>query len=223
MRRAGQSGDEGAGAALLLGIDEAGRGPVLGPLIICGCALSKQREKELAALGLKDSKVLPARERSRLAREIKRLADRLVVESLSPAQVDAACARGGLNQAETAAFIRIIRLIEPGEVYLDALTSRPARFGRAIAAALAPLRPKIVSENKADTKFPVVQAAAIVAKVTRDAALARLSRRFGDIGSGYPGDPRTVAFLKRFASSGDYPACVRRSWRTVERHESDLL
>lgn len=208
---------------LRLGIDEAGRGPVLGPLVICGCAFSKENEKELAGLGLKDSKTLSPGQRLKLSREIKLLADRRIVESLTPAQVDAACVKGGLNQAETALFIRIIRRIEPAEVFLDALTSRPGRFGRAISAALAPLKPIIVSENKADTKYPVVQAAAILAKVTRDAAVERLSRLFGDVGSGYPGDPRTAAFLRKFAASGDYPPCVRKSWRTVRREESLLV
>lgn len=206
-----------------LGIDEAGRGPVLGPLVVCGCAFSSENLKELSGLGLKDSKALQARERVRLAREVKRLADRWIVESLTPAQVDAACAGGGLNQAETALFIRIIRRVRPAEVYLDALTSRPGRFGRSVAAALAPLKPRIVSENKADTKYPAVQAAAILAKVTRDAAVARLRRLFGDIGSGYPGDPRTAAFLRKFAANGDYPPCVRRSWRTVRREERLLV
>ncbi len=208
---------------LRLGIDEAGRGPVLGPLVVCGCAFSERNEIELAGLGLRDSKLLPARERTRLAREIKRLADAWVVESLSPCQVDSACAKGGLNQAETALFIAIIRRIRPAEVYLDALTSRPGRFGRSIAGALAPLRPKIISENKADGKYPVVQAAAILAKVARDAAVERLSRIFGDVGSGYPSDPRTAAFLRQFAAKGDYPPCVRKSWRTVRREQERLV
>ncbi|MEK7766390.1 MAG: ribonuclease HII, partial [bacterium] len=125
-------------------------------------------------------------------------------------------------QAEAAAMIGIIREVGPALAYVDALTSRPERFGRALAAGLLPLTVRVIAENRADGKFPLVAAASIVAKVTRDAALEALREAHGEIGSGYPGDPRTVAFLRRCLAHGALPPFVRRSWRTLSRLAPEL-
>ena len=117
-------------------------------------------------------------------------------------------------------MLELIRRVGPRTVYVDALTARPARFGRQLEAMLYPLEVRVIAENHADERYPVVQAASMVAKVTRDAAIERLGVRFGRIGSGYPSDPRTKAFLERMKRRGGWPACVRESWSTVARLES---
>ena len=202
---------------MLLGIDEAGRGCVLGSLVLCGCAVREERTAELSALGLADSKTLAPARRVHLAARIRVVADRLIVRRISPRQVDEAVRNSTLNVAEVAQMVKIIKLVDPRMVYVDALTSRPARFGRQLEALIRPCRAVVIAENKADTRYPIVQAAAIVAKVTRDAEIAKLKRRHGDLGSGYPSDPKTRAFLMKIPAAGRWPAYVRKSWRTLAR------
>jgi ribonuclease HII len=216
---------------MLFGIDEAGRGSALGSLVVCGFGLPAARLPELEALGLKDSKQLTPARRGELAASLRRLPGAVrLVRRLRPRQVDAAVGNGGLNAAEMRAFVWLIRRglcrvpPEAGRqtvVYLDALTSRPERFGRNVGALVPDLPIRIVAENRADTKYAVVQAAAILAKVTRDAELARLGARWGILGSGYPSDPLTRAYLVRAlrAAAGSarvLPPFIRRSWRTLE-------
>ena len=105
----------------------------------------------------------------------------------------------------------------PATAYVDALTSHPARFGRQLEALLGMAGIRVVAENRADAKYPVVQAAAILAKVTRDAEIARLARRWGPLGSGYPSDPVTRAWLAGALRRGPLPPFVRRSWATLAR------
>jgi ribonuclease HII len=75
---------------------------------------------------------------------------------------------------------------------------------------------EIVSEHHADVKFPVVSAASIIAKVTRDRAIAALAKKYGEIGSGYPADPVTIRFLETWiAEHGSPPPIARKSWKTI--------
>jgi len=201
---------------LVLGLDEAGRGPVLGPLVICGYVIGDGDEGALRKMGVADSKVLSPEERSRLAPLLRKAAVRVVMRVIAPAEVDHAVNGGGLNQLEVREFVSIIREVAPDTVQLDALTSRPGRFGRLIGELVRPLKPVMVSENRADSRYPAVQAASVLAKVERDAAISALQAGYGDVGSGYPNDPLTKAFLKG-CDPRNYPPCVRRSWKTVAR------
>jgi len=202
---------------LILGIDEAGRGPVLGPLVVCGFAVEREHLPALEALGLRDSKALSPSRRDNLARELRKFPGRVLLMKIPPSAVDSAVARNGLNALEVSAMVRIIRRVKPAEVFIDALTSNPRKFGTQVSGLVAPLNPRMVAENRADSKYPLVMAASILAKVARDSAIARLRLIHGDIGSGYPGDQKTRKFLGGFSVKGGYPACVRRSWSTLEK------
>lgn len=111
----------------------------------------------------------------------------------------------------------LIRAVRPDAVWVDALTSRPDRFGRQLEALARPARPRVVAENRADGRYAVVQAAAILAKVTRDAELERLRARHGALGSGYPSDPLTRRWLAAALVNAALPRFVRRSWSTLTR------
>jgi ribonuclease HII len=201
---------------LACGIDEAGRGPVLGPLVVGAVAAAGAAQARLERLPLADSKALTAERRRSLDAEIRAVADvRLAV--LDPATVDEATRRGGLNALETAAMAGLLRDLQPARAWVDGLTARPERFGRRLEALVLPHRVTIVSESKADARYPLVMAASIIAKVARDAAIDRLRAEHGEIGSGYPGDPATIAFLRRCARAGGWPPCVRTSWATLGR------
>jgi len=200
---------------LLLGIDEAGRGSALGSLVICGYAIPEERLTALETLGLRDSKALTPARRAVLAAALRAFGGRRLVVRLRAHEVDAAVRRGGLNAAEIRGFVRLIGLVRPAVVYLDALTSRPERFGRQVEALLGDLPTRVVAENRADARYAVVQAASILAKVTRDAELHRLRRRDGAIGSGYPSDPVTRSYLASALRRTVLPPFIRKSWRTL--------
>ena len=70
------------------GVDDAGRGPVIGPLIIAGVLVEEEKVSELKELGVRDSKTLPAVKREKLAIEISRLVIESHLVELSPKALD---------------------------------------------------------------------------------------------------------------------------------------
>jgi ribonuclease HII len=201
----------------VLGIDEAGRGSVLGPLVVGGFCCDEDRLPEVVAAGARDSKLLSPRQRSVVYRGLASLGAVRSV-ALAPRTIDRYVARGGLNELELHAFASLVRILRPDVVYVDACDPDAERFGRRLAA-LAGTGVGIVSRHRADRDVPVVGAASVVAKVRRDAALARLAARAGEeIGSGYPSDPDTRRCVERHARDGGrVPSWMRRSWETVQR------
>jgi ribonuclease HII len=124
-----------------------------------------------------------------------------------------------MNELEEQWMVDILQRLRWDLAYVDAVDVNAARFGRAIQSHFAPPR-LVVSEHKADSTYPVVAAASIVAKVRRDQRIAELHRLYGDFGSGYPSDPKTVHFLKDWIAHHDtFPDVVRKTWETV----SDIL
>jgi ribonuclease HII len=201
----------------ILGIDEAGRGSVLGPLVVGAFLVPRDRLDALRRTGAKDSKALSGAQRAEVYAALREVGDcRTIV--LPPSEIDRFVARRGLNQLEARAFARLVRELAPDVAHLDACDVNAARFGRTVRA-LAGREARIVARHHADRDNPVVGAASIVAKVERDRAIAALAESIGEeIGSGYPSDPRTVAALRRhLTSDGDVPPWVRRSWKTVQR------
>jgi len=207
------------------GIDEAGRGPVMGSLVIAGVLVSDPAR--LAEMGCRDSKMLSPAKREALDRLIRRHAGvRVEVRVIEADVLDAERERRSLNDIEAERFRDIALALRPRYLFVDAADTNAKRFGRSVARGL-PKGTKVVSEHKADDTYPIVGAASIVAKVARDAAVAKLARRLerklgGDLplGSGYAHDERTRAFLAAWhARFGDVPDGTRRSWQTTK----DLL
>jgi len=204
-------------APRILGIDEAGRGSVIGPLVVGGFCVGSDRVAELVSLGARDSKTLSPRARERVFADLGSVG-RSAVVALSPRTVDLAVERGKLNDLEAGAFARLIRMLEPDVAYVDACDPNEHRFGSRVAR-LAGGTTRVVARHHADRDFPIVGAASIVAKVRRDRAVARLRRTLGDgLGSGYPSDRRTIEFLRAtLAVRPTVPAWVRSSWSTMQR------
>jgi len=199
---------------MICGIDEVGRGPVLGPLVVCGvCVKSDAR---LRRLGVKDSKKLTPRRREELDPEIRKLAKVELIE-ISAAQIDAMREVMTLNEIEAHAFSAIIERLEPDVAYVDAADTDEEKFARMLHADLD-TKIHITSRHKADTTYPVVSAASIVAKVRRDARIRQIEAEIGEpIGSGYASDPDTISFLKRWtAAHGTFPPHTRTSWETAQ-------
>jgi ribonuclease HII len=208
------------GKTSVAGVDEAGRGSVIGPLVIAGVLIRQEDLPVLTDLGCKDSKLLTPRRREALAVEIKKVCQDYHVIKLSPKEIDAVVLGGRklhkLNYLEAQVMARVLDALRPGKAYVDASDVLEKRFKRDIMECMS-FKVDIVSEHKADRNYPVVSAASIVAKVERDGEVAKLAEKYGDVGSGYPSDEKTIDFLELCIELGDYPECVRRSWRPAKK------
>jgi ribonuclease HII len=203
------------------GVDEAGRGCAIGPLVVAGVIFEEDRLSDLEELGVKDSKKLSPRKRESLAVEIEKMAIGRSYFDLQPKAIDLVVNRGvkfrRLNYLEAMAMAKVIRDLAPNEAFVDPADVVIERFVGQILRVL-PSRPSIVSERHADAKFPVVSAASILAKVRRDRLIKELRREHGDFGSGYCSDWKTIAFLESwFRDNKECPPFIRGSWSTVKR------
>ncbi|MFW9918320.1 MAG: ribonuclease HII [Candidatus Thorarchaeota archaeon] len=205
----------------IAGIDEAGRGPMFGPMVVCGVLVDLESLDVLKKAGVKDSKALPSKRREEYSKMIRKIASKIIVEKVSAIQIDTSRHRGtNLNETEVNIFGSIAKKLNPTELYLDAADVKAERFGANVrrVSGLREKRCKIVSEHRADSKYVIVSAASIIAKTERDAVIKKLHGKYGDFGSGYPTDPKSIAFLKDLISNDEeLPFFVRRSWESVSR------
>jgi len=210
---------------LIAGVDEAGRGPVIGPLVIAGVSLDEKDLPKLVDLGVKDSKLLSPQRRETLSSQIKNLALNYHIVLLSPAEIDRVVESNRklhkLNRLEAQAMAKLIAVLKPDVVYVDASDILADRFGEHIAENLS-FSLKIISEHKADINYPIVSAASIIAKVERDKVISQLQKKHGNMGCGYPSDSNTIKFLEDWIKKfGSYPDFVRKSWKTAKRVKSE--
>ena len=205
----------------ILGIDEAGRGAVIGPLVICGALIEERKLPVLVKLKVKDSKLLSALQRETLEPNIKSVLDKFEIVKISPRQIDVQRETISLNDIEAIDMCNIINKLKPDVVYIDAIDSSIKTFKARLQKYLKFTPAKMVLEHKANVKYPIVSAASILAKVERDRDIAKLSETYGEIGSGYPSDPVTVTFLKSWIKEHKtLPPIVRESWSTAEELKS---
>ncbi|MDH5390832.1 MAG: ribonuclease HII [Candidatus Bathyarchaeota archaeon] len=205
----------------IAGVDDAGRGPIIGPLVIAGVLLDEKDLPRLMDLGVKDSKRLSPRRREELGAEIRELALKHHVAMLSPAEIDRVVETGKklhkLNRLEAQTMAKVITILKPDVAYVDASDVLADRFKQHIAENLT-FKVQIISEHKADAKYPIVSAASIIAKVERDRALSALQEKYGNMGCGYATDPSTIKFLEKWIRKfGSYPDFVRKSWKPAKR------
>ena len=199
---------------LVCGVDDAGRGSVLGPLVIAGISIERKNIKQLVKIGVKDSKQLSPQSRERLYEQILSIVDGYHVAKISPRTIDKSVSKNLLNQLEANYMAKVIKKLEAGSSYVDSCDVNPKRFGLYISNIAK--TGKIISSHHADRKYPVVSAASIIAKVSRDREIEKL-RKNHDLGSGYPSDPKTMKFIKEWVSqNGNVPVFVRKSWKPVK-------
>lgn len=215
------------------GIDEAGRGSIIGPLVIAGVCANKETVKEFKRIGIKDSKKLTRKNRERFAKIIIEKSDKYSIRKLSPKKIDRAVMLrkknktsklnfqaknyGGLNELEAHAMSSILNKLNSKIAFIDSCDINPKRFKIKIKN-LMNKNIKIYSLHKADEIYTIVSAASILAKCIRDKEIYALQRRYGSIGSGYPSDNKTRVFLKTWnLKNGNRPNFSRESWKTWDK------
>ncbi len=197
------------------GIDEAGRGPVIGPMVI---ALVCGEKETLKSIGVKDSKLLSPNGRERLFHLIERSACKVSVDIIQSSTLNEMMRQMSLNEIEYVHYSKLITQAE-GDIFLDCFDTLTERAERRFKSETGK---SVVCEHKADAKYPAVSAASIIAKVTRDREIEKIKEQYGEVGSGYPSDPRTIDFLKREISRGtDISGIVRTEWATFRRIRSE--
>ncbi len=208
----------------LIGIDEAGKGPVIGSMFIGFAIVNLENgvndinsfHNYLKEMGVKDSKKLT--EKSRL-KVYEKLANELDIKyvQLTPFMIDSNNKKGDtLNNLEINAIVSILNEQKPNLVIIDALTSNPEKFKESILKKLN-FECKIIAENKADDKYEIVGAASIIAKQLRENEIQDIKKKIGiDFGSGYPSDSRTHDFLLKNYENKEFDFIFRKSWQTYK-------
>lgn len=215
----------------VVGIDEAGKGPVIGSMFI-GCSIINLAgglkdlnsfQDKLTSIGVTDSKKLSSKKRNIIYNELKTLID-IKYAQLTPALIDSNYVNGGkISELEIRSIVELLEREKPNLVIIDALTSRPDVFGENLLKRLS-FDCKIISENKADLKYPIVGAASIIAKELREQELEQIKINIKlDCGSGYPSDSKTIDFIKKNYKNEEFSFIFRKSWATYENITGNKL
>ena len=206
---------------LKLGIDDAGRGPVIGPMILCGVLIDENTEKEFRSLGVKDSKQLTDKRREFLADLIREKAETFEVVIISPEEIEAHNKEGiKLNEVEALACASIINKINKGfkemKVIIDCPSTSIEKWREFLVSKIKnPSNIGISCEHKADRNHIAVSAASIIEKSVREKEMAKLKEKYGnEIGSGYTSDPMTSKFLVKNVKKLNNHGIFRKTWST---------
>ncbi|HLG37539.1 MAG TPA: ribonuclease HII [Nitrososphaera sp.] len=204
---------------LVGGVDEAGRGSIIGPLVVAGVGVRESKLAELRKMGVRDSKTLTPRARARLFGQIISIVDSICVRKVAPEEVDGSVMLHGLNRLEARVMAGVIDSIGADEIYVDCCDVNPARFRESIDQRLSCRPRKLHSLHHADSLNVVVSAASIIAKITRDQEIQEIRNKYGpEIGSGYPSDATTMDFIRKWvANNGEAPDFARKSWKPLRQ------
>lgn len=201
---------------LIAGIDEAGRGPVVGPLVMAIFSIDIEKEQELRKIGVKDSKLLSPEQREKLFPKLKKIAKEFYCKKIDAYKIDEMRKKDSLNFIELKITAELINKLKktPDKIYVDCPQTNTESYKEKLEAYLD-FDTKLVVENKADFNYPVVGAASIIAKVERDKEIKKLEKKYKlEIGTGYPHDPATIRALKELDKL--CPKEIRKSWSTYQ-------
>jgi len=209
---------------LKLGIDDAGRGPVIGPMVLAGCLINEEIELEFKKLGVKDSKELSPKQREFLAEKIREQAETFEIVLLYPDEIDGKNHEGiNLNMLEAEKAAEIINKINKGynkiQVVIDCPSVTISKWQDFLKTKIDDLSNLEIScEHKADKNHIAVSAASILAKSVREKEMSILKEKYGDeIGSGYTSDSKTCKFLEKHAKEYDEHGIFRKTWQTWKK------
>jgi len=219
------------------GIDEAGRGPVIGPMVMACCIFDEDGIEKLKELNIKDSKQLTPKRREFLEGKIKKITLKHIIKKISPVEIDETRKKISLNDIEAKEISEMLLELDKtttdmlSVIYVDSPENIQENFTKKILKFLSSLpscerigenKFNIISEHFADSRYIEVSAASILAKVERDREIENLKKIYGDFGSGYPSDPKTAEFLKNNESKIPREI-LRKSWNVqfMEENKKD--
>jgi len=191
---------------MIAGIDEAGKGSVIGPLIVCGFACEEDEIPLLREMGVRDSKKIQKKKRELIAKELMRRFDyRILV--ISAKEINRRMETETINEILRDSCLKLIKEINAQIFYVDSFDVKPERLGKWLEERTSK---KVFAVHKGE-RYEVVAAASIIAKYERDRLIEKLKEEFGDFGSGYPSDKRTIEWLRENLNA----EIVRRKWKTL--------
>jgi ribonuclease HII len=220
---------------ILGGVDEAGRGAVIGPMVVAGVCFREKDMRELERIGVKDSKELSRKERTEKYGQVVGIAKSICIYVVQTTEIDDHVSFNRLNHLEALVMAQVIDNMNADSIFIDCCDVNQEKFTANILSNLKRrIRIKngklhIFSFHHADSLHLAVSAASIVAKVFREEELGNIKRVHQGIGSGYPSDKKTAGFIKTWIDeAGVAPPFVRNSWLPVkkllrERQQSRLV
>jgi len=204
----------------LIGIDDAGRGPVLGPMVLAGILIEDSEQSKLAEQGAKDSKLLTPTKRKILGNKFKQ-EYKHHIEISKPIEIDESTNLNDLEAIKTAMIINKLANETTEEItaIIDCPSVNTETWGNFVKNLIKDKdRITIKAEHKADFNHPVVSAASIIAKEKREEEMLKLRIELKqDFGSGYPADPKTKEFIKKNYDNEKFKSIIRHSWSTVKK------
>jgi ribonuclease HII len=203
---------------LICGIDEAGRGPVIGPMVMAGILIEEKDLPKLKSLGVKDSKLLTRKQREALFTKIKKTVKSYKITIISPKEIDQALESDNLNLnwLEAHKSAEIINHLKPNRAILDCPSNNTKAY-KSYVENLLNVKAMLVVEHKADVKYIESGAASILAKVTRDKEMENIQKKYGNTGPGYTSNAITQKFLKE--NWEKHPEIFRQSWISYRNHK----
>ena len=206
---------------LILGSDEAGRGSIIGPLVMVAAVMKESELHKLKELGVKDSKLLLKPKREKLFEEIQKITKFNIIK-IQPDEIDNAVDGNNglnLNWLEAEKTIELINYFNPDAAYIDCPSPNIEKYKNYLLAGLKNKKIELVVEHKCDVNFPICSAASILAKVTRDKEIKLIEEKYGNVGPGYTSNPITQKFLKE--NWEKHPEIFRKSWITWKNHHAE--
>lgn len=204
----------------ILGVDEAGRGPVIGSMFIASFEIEEEKISDLEEIGVKDSKKLSNRKREEIREKLDEIGT-YTLKEIKASQIDEMREVMTLNEIELQGFVEVMKNSDADRFTVDLPEPDGDRFIRKMKSELPVKFQKkdFVAEHGADDEYPEVSAASIVAKSARESHVEKLHQKYGyNFASGYPHDKPTIEFLEKYMEDhGELPKETRMSWSTAEK------
>ena len=203
---------------IIAGIEDAGRGPIIGPMVLAGVSIEEDKITELKEMKVKDSKLLTPKKRQELYSKIIAVAKDYKIIIVEPKEIDEALESDSLNLnwLEAIKFAQIINYLKPDKAIVDCPSPNIKAYKEYLMVYLKDKNIDLICEHKADVNYPIVSASSIIAKVTRDREVEKLKKKYGDFGSGYLADPKTKKFFDE--NWEKHPEIFRKTWTPYKDH-----
>jgi ribonuclease HII len=184
---------------------------------VAGICVSKKSISEMIKKGIKDSKLLTPKKRQILFGHVVSIAESICICRINIAEIDFHVFKNNLNTLEAEAMAITISNMKSDKTYVDSCDVNPSRYQRTISSFLKRNSTKLISMHHADKLNVVVSGASIIAKVIRDSEITKIRVKYGDIGSGYPSDKKTIEFVRQwFRQKNEIPPFARKSWKPAQ-------